>query len=65
MFLIDQCEEKEHWCAYKVDCSFEEVKSKCPKHCGLCDDSKSEPLFSGYKAPGNNFSNLSSKILNY
>ena len=36
--LLDdiECNDKEHWCAFYPDCSKEDVKIACPKHCNTC-----------------------------
>ena len=31
-----QCKDKEAWCAFHPDCSNEDVKIACPKHCSTC-----------------------------
>lgn len=33
-----ECKDRELWCAYSPDCSNEDVKSACPKHCSTCQD---------------------------
>ena len=44
-----ECKDKEIWCAFNPDCSNEDVKTACPKHCSICQG-YFQPAMSVYTA---------------